>query len=558
MRAAIVLWSLASGATCVFLAAGGCVGNSPGDCASHGSCSSDASDADGSEADSSQADRGQGDAAERDAGSMESAAGREASPDGMSEGGGSRNDAVVCDPTKSPHDDPCVIDNAYGVFVSASGRDGATGTMADPLRTLGQGIAAALQRSGRVYVCQGTYTEQVVLDAQHDAVSLYGGLDCAAGWRWTGNPSQAQASGERFALRVDATTKPVVVEDMAFSVQDATGPDDAGVGQSSIAAFVSHESAGLTLRRVVLSAGNGADGASGRGPPPTNWYSPDAGDLQGNAPDGGTGGVAKDCKCQVWGDTAGGAGGNAGDLAGDGGPGVASPPANPQGLSDGTGGAGYPAGTLGSCVGGREGANGQSRALAADAGPVAPGVLSLGGWSPSAGADGLAGNPGQGGGGGGGGRTGGGGGGGCGGCGGAGGLGGAGGGGSIALLVLDAVLDVQETMFVTRRAGNGGNGSAGENGSAAGVGNVGACGGGGGGNGAGGQGGGGGAGGISVTVLSSAASRITIDSASKLSTGQAGLGGTPGDGGAAGGSQAADGMLGIKGPDGVSQAQLSL
>jgi hypothetical protein len=489
---------------------------------------------------------------------MESAAEHEASPDGMREGGGSRNDAIVCDPTKSPHDDPCVIDDAYGVFVSASGRDGATGTMANPLRTLGQGIAAAAQRSGRVYVCQGTYTEQVVLDGQHDGVSLYGGLDCAAGWRWTGNPTQAQASGARFALRVDATTKPVVVEDMAFSVGDGTGQDDAGAGQSSIAAFVSHESAGLTLRRVVLNAGNGADGASGRGPT-TNWYSPDAGDLQGIGPDGGTGGGAKDCKCQLWGDTIGGAGGNAGDLAGDGGPGMASPPASPQGLSNGTGGAGYPAGALGSCVGGRDGANGQSGALAADAGPVPRGALSSGGWVPSAGADGLAGNPGQGGGGGGGGRTGGGGGGGgCGGCGGAGGLGGAGGGGSIALLVLDAVLDVQQTMFVTRRAGNGGNGSVGENGSAGGVGNVGACGGGGGGNGAGGQGGGGGAGGISVGVLSSAASRITIDFASKLSTGQAGLGGTPGDGGAGGGNQAADGMLGIQGPDGISQALQSM
>jgi hypothetical protein len=37
-------------------------------------------------------------------------------------------DGYVCDPSKEPKDDPCVLDNAYGVFVSTAGHDGAAGT----------------------------------------------------------------------------------------------------------------------------------------------------------------------------------------------------------------------------------------------------------------------------------------------------------------------------------------------------------------------------------------------------------------------------------------------
>jgi hypothetical protein len=520
-----------------------CVGEPPGDCSSHFQCAppKEASD----------------DTAEPDA-TTEAAADRDAGGDVLD--GLSDVDAVACDPSKSPRDDACVIADAYAVFVSPSGHDAAAGTMGDPLKTVTEGMAKAVQvGKPRVYVCQGKYSEQVTLDAAHDGVSLFGGLDCANGWLWTGSKAQVLGPGALFALRVDQTQKPVVIEDMGFAVLDAAGRDDAGAGQSSVAAFVSNEDAGVTLQRVALRAGNGSDGASGS-PPPTNWYSPDASDLQGYGALGATGAAARDCPCKTWGDTQGGAGGDAGSpTASNGGTGISAPSAVPSGNSDGHGGAGYPGGSLGVCLPGRAGASGGAQTVA-DAGTGTLGTLGGGSWLPARGNDGLPGDPGQGGGGGGGGQSAGGGGGGCGGCGGAGGLGGGGGGASIALLLSDAVVDLRETALATGRGGKGGNASTGESGGGGGGGGtIGACGGGVGGNGAGGQGGGGGSGGASVGVLSSSSSRVTMDSATTFTLGTFGAGGAAGMGGAGGSNvngQAPSGGVGAKGVDGVSSAQL--
>src|SRR5579884_2464920 len=165
-------------------------------------------------------------------------------------------DAVACDPTKDPKDEPCVVADAFGVFVATSGRSGATGTSADPLGTIADGVSTAVRTGkSRVYVCAGTYAGQVVIDAQHDGISLYGGLDCTHGWTWTGDKALVQAAPPAYALRIDATALPVRVEDMAFAVADASGQDATGAGRSSVAAFVSDESSGVALRRVELRAG---------------------------------------------------------------------------------------------------------------------------------------------------------------------------------------------------------------------------------------------------------------------------------------------------------------
>jgi hypothetical protein len=472
-----------------------------------------------------------------------------------------------CDTTQEPNAAACLVNSAFGVFVSAStGLDAAVGDKAHPLKTITEGIAKAAQTGiPRVYVCNGTYAERVSLDGQHDGISLYGGFDCGNNWSWAATV-QAQVQGPEalYALRIDATTKAIEVEDIAFTVPDASGQDGAGAGNSSIAAFVSGESAGVTFRRVGFHAGAGTDGHGGA-TPATNLYSPDASDLQGNAALGISGGQAKNCACKQAGSSQGGAGGGGGDPAVDGGTGSSTPLA-PALLParNGLGGAGFND-QSGICLSGRGGADGASQL---DGGTGAPrsGSVSSSGWAPTAGLNGLAGNAGQGGGGGGGGQTLGSGGGGCGGCGGAGGLAGQGGGASVGLLVQGASVQLQGSRFATGVAGKGGSGSTGEVGGAggngAGAGAVaGGCGGGAGGSGAGGQGGGGGAGGVSLGILADVASQTTIDEQTMFTLGNQGSGGAPGSGGAGGTlgtAHAPQGAPGTKGVDGVAQASLSL
>ena len=171
-------------------------------------------------------------------------------------------DALSCTADKSPSSQPCLIDDAFGVFVSASGNDGASGAKSEPTKTVTEGIARALATGkSRVFICQGIYTEQVVLDAQHDGVSLYGGFDCLQGWAWTGGKTQVVAPAARSALQIDSTSKPPSIEDVTFVAPDGVGQDASGAGNSSVAAFVHHANA--ILRRVVLIAGKGADGAAG-------------------------------------------------------------------------------------------------------------------------------------------------------------------------------------------------------------------------------------------------------------------------------------------------------
>ena len=176
------------------------------------------------------------------------------------------------------------MDGVYGVFVSATtGQDTAIGTKLQPVKTITEGIAKAAQLGkSRVYVCNGSYAEQVSLDAQHDGIGLYGGFDCGRGWAWDGDAGATQVvgPGALYALRVDATTKSIAIEDLSFTVPDATGQDSTGAGNSSIAAFVSNESAGVNFQRVGLRAGAGA-GGSGGGVPPTNLFSANAADLHG-------------------------------------------------------------------------------------------------------------------------------------------------------------------------------------------------------------------------------------------------------------------------------------
>jgi hypothetical protein len=255
-------------------------------------------------------------------GTCTSAARADASADGAADAGTADVSAEgLCDPTGDPKDEPCVLDDAYGVFVAAAldghaGPDGGEagtpsgdGTMSSPYSTIGQALAN-LGSKTRVYVCNGVYGEQLSITT---AVSVYGGLSCATGsaapvWTYVGGSAQVSSPSASYALSVTGVSSgAVTVEDMSFAAPDATAP-----GTSSIAALVSSSS--VNMMRVTLSAGSGANGAAGAdGSMPNYSGAAPVGGAQAwttinglfSAQSGGTGSVNQ---CKTSGTSAGGNG----------------------------------------------------------------------------------------------------------------------------------------------------------------------------------------------------------------------------------------------------------
>lgn len=68
------------------------------------------------------------------------------------------NEGGACSIEKSPKDDKCTIDEAYGVFVSDSlGSAMGDGSRTKPLKTIQAGIDLAKSPSKNVYVCAEQY-----------------------------------------------------------------------------------------------------------------------------------------------------------------------------------------------------------------------------------------------------------------------------------------------------------------------------------------------------------------------------------------------------------------
>jgi hypothetical protein len=376
-------------------------------------------------------------------------------------------------------DAPGCLDDALAFFVSgAKGDDGAgDGTKAKPFKTLTTALGKITDAKRRIYICEGTYDEDIVLEAKHAGVSLFGGLSCD----WHKSAARPTFGKSTPALTV-ADARGVTIASLAFSARDA-----AKAGGSSVAAFL--RNADVTFKGVSLKAGKGMKGTTGNLIPFTY---PDVSLLKGNDGDDATNGGSKPYTCPGGALTVGGRGGRDDEPDGIGGtPGATD---NESSFTD--------------CKASHADAkNGEAGVNARTPSTVAAlGRLLDTGWEPSAGRDGTGGGPGQGGGGGGGDEAGGiGGGGGAGGCGGAGGEGGGGGGASIAVASLNATASFVSSDLSVDSAGDGGDGAPGQTGQPAGgakgKGSRAACNGGEGGPGGNGAPGGGGAGGISVGVV---------------------------------------------------------
>jgi hypothetical protein len=412
-------------------------------------------------------------------------------------------DTTSCDPSKTPSEDPCAVDEAFAIFVSPMGSDTNPGTRTMPVATIGRALSAAKAASKRVYVCAGTYAEKVTVGSALDGVSLYGGLDCSS-WAYSaGNTVTVAPPSVGFALELDGLTAGVTIEDVTFVAQNA---NPAHAGESSIAAFA-NSAQNVVLRRVGLVAGTGTDGAAGASAGASadggtnNWFgtAPSYPELNGHdAADGGPG-ASTACRCADGTSSTGGQGG--------GGAASQMPAAGLPNYGDDAG-AGTPGSNSAQCARGGAGLNGLDAPMGgADMPSALRGSSSSNGWSAAAGTAGSNGKPGQGGGGGGDGVAGigGGGGGACGGCGGAGGKPGMGGGSSIALLSFNSNVSLSDctlTAHAAGRGGAGGNGEPGQGGSfVGGNGAAGGCPGGGGGAGGGGNGAQGGPGGISAGIV---------------------------------------------------------
>lgn len=454
---------------------------------------------------------GSGGAVESDGGIVEGTGGRADGLGGLSgfggQGGASGEDEQrrqPCDPTLTDCSGEAIL------HVSPLGADSAAGSVADPLRTVGEALERAAhsfelgEAAPLVYACAtaGAYVETLEVGWEHGSVGIFGGFDCELF-----ETSQERAvflAGQPSGHRI-ASAALVTLGDLRLESPQASAPGESSTALSLV------DSTAVRIVRSDLVAGDGAPGQSGVG-----YTNPAQAGAEGNrgndaceATDGANlGGPSAVSSCGPLMPSVGGEGG-----PGQGGPVIeagAGAPGQPAGGSAGTG-----AGEA-LCTDGGPGDDG----LAGAHGLSSPqlGLVSGSGYLPPVGEPGRRGTAGKGGGGGGGavqpascatGASGGSGGGG--GCAGGRATGGHGGGGSFGLLSVGSQVDLAGVSVVVANGGVGGAGGDGQLGGEPGAGAQGgtpgaaldassACAGGSGGRGGNGGSGGGGAGGPSIGV----------------------------------------------------------
>ncbi len=440
--------------------------------------------------------------------------GAAANPGGMSSGvGGAGAPARVCDATKLPSEEPCLIDEMYGVFVSPLGNDGTgDGSRKKPFASIGKGIMSVRADHRRVYVCApaNALTTPVEIGIEDKGLQLFGDFRCADGWVSGVDISTKITSNAAGALLISQSEN-IRIEGFEFAAADAVDS-----GGSSYGAFVKG-STNVVFSHVKITAGKGKAGSDG-----VTWPEAAAKGTDGNAGKNAcsgdnAGAIPVQNQCAI-GTSLGGKGGDGGALTGSGGN---AAPGSPNAPPLGNGGVGQTGGSLQCAPGVGLGYPGQD---GVDAGPAngasAMGVLSTSGYQPQDGSTGLSGAIGGGGGGGGGAKApatcgngvlvagASGGSGGAGGCGGSAGGGGKGGGGSFALVSIGSTITLDTVTLATSDGGTGGKGGKGQIGgvggqpgaAAAGVSSLASCAGGMGGKGGNGGDGGGGAGGPSIGI----------------------------------------------------------
>lgn len=373
-------------------------------------------------------------------------------------GGGMGGTPIHCIPNENAK---TVVDASCGVFVSATGDDGATGSQDQPVQSLKQAVMLALGGEKRIYACAEEFAGAVELPA---GIALYGGLDCGGmprSWKYVGEKTKTTITAEVETIPLTlASGSGTKLFDLHVLAKEAVN-----AGGSSIAVVADQVTAEIT--GCVFEAGDAKGGASGM--PYSSAAS--AGAM------GAKGGDACSASTVLGGDSIASMCGTSDSISGQGGTGAAlSGGSGSPGLPDSAMNGGTGEGAM-ACTPGTKGNDGMPGTQGL--GATGLGAISKSGFAGVIGMPGLLGPPGQGGGGGGGakggmaldkcpvaGMTGGaaGGSGGSGGCGGAGGKGGNSGGSSIALLSLGSALTFSAVTLTTGAGGKGGDGGSGQDG----------------------------------------------------------------------------------------------
>ncbi|MEZ4263023.1 MAG: hypothetical protein R3B36_28305 [Polyangiaceae bacterium] len=146
----------------------------------------------------------------------------------------------------------------YGVFVVEGGAEGAAGTRAEPMGSIQAAIDKAKANKRRVYVCGGDYAEALTIES---GVSVIGGYECASKWM-PGNKRARLTAPTSPAVQARGIDRPTRLD--GFEI---VAPDGTAESRSSIA-FIAERAAALTIARVELRAGRGANGVAGTTPAP--------------------------------------------------------------------------------------------------------------------------------------------------------------------------------------------------------------------------------------------------------------------------------------------------
>src|SRR5437016_2087650 len=127
------VWLAAIALTISLAVTASCGVSAPDDCSSVGRCPARTNRDAAAEAVDDEAPAGDGgnDAGENDA---------DVGADVQAAAEASFETSSSCSPAAHPSDEPCLVDDAFGVFVSASGRNGGTGAKTDPAKTIADGI----------------------------------------------------------------------------------------------------------------------------------------------------------------------------------------------------------------------------------------------------------------------------------------------------------------------------------------------------------------------------------------------------------------------------------
>src|SRR4029077_6298086 len=125
-----------------------------------------------------------------------------------------------------------------------AGSDSAAGTQLAPVATIGHAMDLAKTAGKRVYACggAGNYTENLVVGASRDGVSVFSGLDCTTApskWAYVAADKATLAPASGYALEVTGLSAGVSFTDMGFV---AASEASAAAGTSSIAVFIANSS----------------------------------------------------------------------------------------------------------------------------------------------------------------------------------------------------------------------------------------------------------------------------------------------------------------------------